>query len=205
MPLTNFNVVLVGENFPVTSIKVADFEYRGRALKERMRVPVVVQAENELVSMQVLPDRFEVTVKSPDQLDIQTKGVSELVSTFLDYVGRRTVSAVGHNARWTIPKSLELRDEIARAIVNSGTLSEVLGTDKFGVDVAIAFKTSNGGTGRMTVATIAQSDVVLDFNFHFDVPAQGEPAEIVALALSSLTQVSALAENIEAIVAKVRA
>lgn len=205
MPLNNFNVVLVGDNFPVSSIRISDFLYRHRPLKEIMRVPVMVQAENELFWMQVLPDRFEATVKNPDQLDIQTEGVLGIITTFLEYAGRRTVTAVGHNARWVIPDSFELRDQISRSILNSGTLSEVLGTDEFSSNVTLVFKADNGSKGQMTVATTAESDVTLEFNFNFDIPAMGEPAEAAAKVLSSLTQAITLSEKVEAIVAGVRA
>lgn len=204
MPLAEFNVVLVGENFPISSIRVSDFVYRHRELKEILRVPVAVQAENELVAISVLPDRFQAAIKSADQLAVQCEGLQELVATFLDYAGKRTIKGVGHNARWTIPDSQRIRSRVASIFVNSDAVSAVIGATEPLADVSVVFEGPHGSKGLMTVPSIADSDVTLDFNFHFDVPQMGEPAQLAAWLQQSLETVSTLSLGFESRVEGIR-
>ncbi|GAB3603245.1 hypothetical protein [Microbacterium aureliae] len=177
MALVNFSVVLVGENFPVQTIKTTDFQYRHRALNETLRLPVAMQAENNLVAMQALPDRFEVRVKTPDDLARQAEGVSEMVGTFLEYVGRRTVTAVGHNAQWAIPGGAESKKALASHFSNLASIEALVGVAPTDVDLAFGFRLGAETKARASLNTSADGDALLDFNFHFDISS---PDQIVA-------------------------
>ena len=102
-PIATFNVVLVGENFPVQTVQIRDFTYRGRQLQEQLRMGPALQAGTRGVAVMILPDRFQVAITEPDDLAIQTEGVREIVSVFRDYIGRRSATHLGHNAQITFP------------------------------------------------------------------------------------------------------
>lgn len=184
MALINFSVVLVGENFPVQTIKTTDFQYRHRALNETLRLPVALQAENNLVAMQVLPDRFEVRVKTPDDVVKQAEGVSEMVNTFLEYVGRRTVTAVGHNAQWVLPGGPDFKKALAARFSNLANIETLIGVAPTDVDLSFGFRVGAETKARASLNTSADGDAVLDFNFHFDISS---PDQILA-AMAELPQ-----------------
>lgn len=184
MALVNFSVVLVGENFPVQTIKTTDFQYRHRALNETLRLPVAMQAENNLVAMQVLPDRFEVRVKAPDDIAKQAEGVAEMVSTFLEYVGRRTVTAVGHNAQWVLPGGADSKKALAARFSNLSSIETLIGVPPTDVDLTFGFRLGAETKARASLNTSADGDALLDFNFHFDISS---PDQIVA-AMAELPQ-----------------
>jgi|GEM_PF-6668954 len=196
MPLTEFNVVLVGESFPISSIRVSDFTYRGRDLKEVLRVPVVIQAENELVAVHIMPDRFQAAVKSPDRLQIQCEGLNELVTTFLEYVGKRTVKGVGHNARWTIPGTRSSRAALSRMLLDAHSVEAIVGAEVL-ADISLQIEGPHGSKGRIGIPTTVDADVTLDFNFHFETPALGEPSIAAAWLSESLDRVAELSALIE--------
>lgn len=192
MPLINFSVVLVGENFPVQTIKTTDFVYRHRPLSETLRLPVALQAENGLVSLQVLPDRFEVRVKSPDDLAVQCEGVTAMVKTFLEYVGRRTVTAVGHNAQWAIAGTSEAKQALAARFANMTEIASILGATPEGVDLMVDFHRGSETKARLSIGTASDGDTLLDFNFHYDISGHTE----IDQALDRLHESLGFAESI---------
>ncbi|MDN4639061.1 hypothetical protein QCD70_02265 [Agreia sp. PsM10] len=198
--MTAFNLVMTGENFPVSSVRVDDFSFRHRPLKEMVRVPIAIQAENELATMQILSERFDVAVKKPDDLDKQSEGLVQLATTFFDYVGRRTITAVGHNAQWLLPGSESRKSEILRLLANQAPAETMLGTNPITADLAYSFKRGNESIARVTVSTSNPGDVVLDFNFHFDLSAHGSAVEAVDQLRDSLRIVEEIGHNMEALV-----
>lgn len=205
MSLINFSVVLVGENFPVQTIKTTDFTYRHRPLKETLRLPVALQAENPLVSLQVLTDRFEVRVKAPDDLDVQCEGLLSMVSTFLEYVGRRTVTAVGHNAQWSISGTTESKSALVARFTNSADIVSVLGTTPQSVDLSFNFRRGSETQARLALTTGAEGDALLDFNFHFDISTHTEIDSAMGHFRDSLGFAQSIGEamdNINATVSK---
>lgn len=169
MALGNFSVVLVGENFPVQTIKTTDFQYRHRALNETLRLPVALQAENNLVAMQVLPDRFDVRVKTPNEVVKQAEAVAHMVDTFLEYVGKRTVTAVGHNAQWILSGGSDTKKALATRFANLPNIESLIGVAPVDVDLAFGFRLGAETRARASINTSGEGDAILDFNFHFDI------------------------------------
>lgn len=192
MALVNFSVVLVGENFPVQTIKTTDFQYRHRGLNETLRLPVAIQAENNLVAMQILPDRFEVQVKTPEDLTKQAEGVAEMVTTFFEYVGRRTVTAVGHNAQWVLAGNSKSKTALASQFANLSSIETLLGVAPTGVDLAFEFRLGAETKARASLNTSVDGDAILDFNFHFDISS---PDQIV----TAMTELPRSLEHIRTI------
>jgi len=70
MALQNISFVLIGESFPISSFDMSDFRFRHRGFKESLRLPVALSAESRGVQLQVMPDRFSVTVTEVDDLTV---------------------------------------------------------------------------------------------------------------------------------------
>lgn len=197
MALVNFSVVLVGENFPVQTIKTADFQYRHRALNETLRLPVALQAENSLVAMQVLPDRFDLRVKAPDDLAKQAEGLSSMIDTFLEYVGKRTVTAVGHNAQWVLPGGPDSKKALASRFANLSNIESLIGVPPTDVDLTFGFKLGSESRARASLSTSAEGDALLDFNFHFDISEPGQITKAMAELPASLASVRTIGEAMD--------
>jgi hypothetical protein len=193
MPLTNFNVVLVGQNFPVESINVADFSFRSRRFKELLRIPVAVQAENEWSMIQVFPDRFQAEVKKPDRLDVQCEGIAEVVTTFLEYVGKRTITAVGHNALWVIPGTADSRSEVVGQFLNASAIAASVGDAS--ADLSLTFQRGDAVV-RVNIPSSQEGDVALNFNFHREI-RDGQVMSAVEMLQDSLQCSKEIAEKIE--------
>jgi hypothetical protein len=188
--LASFSVVLLGDSFPVQSIKTEDFVYRHRALKETMRVPVAIQAENAFVSMQILPERFEITVRSADHLPEQIEGVKSLLDVFLEYVGKRTISALGHNVSWEITGSEPVRHHFARQLTASAAMEDLLGRPATGIDIAARFDSGIATTSQANIATMNGGDAFINFNFHYDLTAPGLDVRAAIDEMESCLQTS---------------
>jgi hypothetical protein len=193
MALTTFSLVLIGDSFPVQSIKIEDFKFRHRDLKETMRVPVALQAENSFVALQILPERFEVTVKNADHLPQQIEGVTEMTNVFLDYVGKRTLSALGHNVQWHMVGSDAYKEQLIGQLTRQDAIADILGTQPRGTDVLVKFAHASATECQANFATKGDGDAFVHFNFHYDLQAPGSD---VALALSEMSQCVETAERI---------
>lgn len=190
MPLLTFSVVLTGESFPVQSIKTADFKFRHRDLTETMRVPVALQAENAFVAMQILPERFEVIVKSADHVTEQVAGVTDMLNVFLEYVGKRTVTALGHNAQWLMKGSDARKSELVQQLTRQDAIAEILGANPAGTDVAVKFSRGSATQCQATFATMNDGDIVIHFNFHHDLSAPGATIEAAISGLAESLRVA---------------
>lgn len=167
-PIVNFNTVMVGENFPVQTVQVSDFEFRGRKFQEQMRVGPALQAGSRGVTMLALPDRFQVNVLEPDDLDIQAVGVRQVARTFQEYLGRRSVTHVGHNAQVCFPP--EAYPAAIEALTNRAPIRDILGLQ--GDPAVLLVYAAEIGAGVQLKLQLAEQAVTgklqLDFNFDYD-------------------------------------
>lgn len=174
MDAVSLGLVLLGDSFPVSSLRAEDFEFRHRALKESFRLPVAFQAENDRVRMQVLPERFDASILKVDDVDIQAVGLQEMARTFLEYVGRRTVTAVGHNVGFKVAVAEPSQAALGR-LMNKDAVDEILGSTG-PVTSQLTFQFKRGAESQCRVLVASGSDdnsLGLDFNFHFDLLAEG--------------------------------
>jgi hypothetical protein len=199
MPISSTNVVLLGENFPVSSLRLEDFEFRHRVLRETLRLPVALRAETSdgSVVMQVLPDRFEVAVVRPDRLDLQIEGLLHLVEVFQEYVGRRTIRSVGHNAATILTGTAEQRSDLLAGLVHMDKINAFLNSSvAVSGDLGLKFKCGRETAARLQVRMAENDDVALDVNFHFDLDQEGLTALAAAQLLpESLVHAEALFDS----------
>lgn len=166
-PIVNFNLVLVGENFPVQTVQVRDFTYRGRQLQEQLRMGPALQAGTRGVAVMILPDRFQVAITEPDDLDIQTQGVLEIVDVFRDYIGRRSATHLGHNAQLAFPS--DHYAPVMATLVQPEHAASFLGF-RTTPDVALTLMDNGEGgvTQKLAMGRAEDGRLVLDFNFDYD-------------------------------------
>lgn len=202
-PIANFNVVLVGENFPVQTVQVRDFTYRGRQLQEQLRMGPALQAGTRGVTVTILPDRFQVAVTDPDDIAIQAAGVRELVAVFRDYIGRRSATHLGHNAQVTFASdyyetvigALVLRDQAAGFIA---VASEEI------QDAAVNFATriAPGIARKVAIGKAEDGRLVLDCNVDYDFSVTDLTIDVATSELlDSLRFVEQIHQRIENFVA----
>jgi len=191
MSLNSFNVVFAGENFPISSIKTSDFVFRHRPLVETVRLPVLLQAAAGGASIDVLNERFIATITTPDKIDVQILGLQDLARTFLEYVGKRTITATGHNLQFALDGVDSPRERINAHFLRKTSVEELLGTPKFTADLQFALDGPNGARVRVAIVTDAPEVPTVDFNFNFEA-AQVAPEE----ALDHFTSSYQYAQNI---------
>jgi hypothetical protein len=197
--LQSFNIVLVGENFPVGSIRSGDFAFRHRQLVEKIRLPVALQAERDGVTLHVLPVRFQAAVTRVDQADVQAQGLVEMTELFFEYVGRRSVTSVGHNVVWTV-EELAVAERLLDVLVDAGRLREVLPADPFATQLTLKFRDGAEPTVTLALKERDPGAVTLEFNFNFDTAGDGSAVDAVRGLPSSLQSATDLARRFEGLV-----
>lgn len=170
--LSLFNIVFVGDNFPVTSMSASDFEFRGRRFKEQVRLGPVLQATTREVQLTLLPDRFQVSVMEPDDLEKQALGVIEVANAFREFVGSRTINAVGHNVQAEY-SSLEQANGMMNDLVNKDQAAAIFGLSEAPKALlTLVSKIGNEDVLRLNLAgklgEPPNQKMGIDFNFEFN-------------------------------------
>jgi len=195
MSLNNFSVVFAGENFPISSIKTSDFVFRHRPLIETVRLPVLLQAAAGAASIDVLNERFIAAISAPDKVDVQISGIQDLARTFLEYVGKRTISATGHNLQFALDGIDSAREKISAHFVQGTAVREALGTENFTTDLQFGFEGQNGSRVRLAIVTEGTELPTVDFNFNFDA-AKVAPEEALDHFKSSYLQAQNIVDTL---------
>lgn len=200
--LDNLNLVLLGENFPVSNIKLDDFRYNHRQLRESFRLPVVLQAEAEgrPVSLQIVPDRFQVSVGGVREPEDEVVHLANMAEQFFDYAGPKSVVAVGHNAQFIVEGTEGRKLEALACLVDVGKVNTVLGVETAGADLHLYFQIADGTRGRVAILSDANPAIVLDFNLNYATTGQaGELSarDAVRMAPSAVAEIMKIADRLE--------
>ncbi|MGW0183714.1 hypothetical protein [Nocardia sp. NPDC003345] len=194
MSLASFNIVLVGENFPIANIKASDFTFNFRQMKEILRVPVALQAEDRNVRMQIIPDRFEAGVNEPQNPMVDANRLSTMVETVFEYVGPKSIKAVGHNVQYFIEGTEEFKRELSKSLLSDRLVHNSLNLSLASADVYLYFYTSNGQKGRLAYLTETENPrTVLDFNINYDVSKEGNARQAIANLQNSISEIEEIA------------
>lgn len=204
MPVSfaTFNVVLVGENFPVQSVRISDFRFRGRELREQIRMGPMVQAAARGVEMTIIPDRFQAGIAQPDDLDVQSAGLRELVDEFLEYVGKRSIFNVGHNAQVRLEAGSYER--AMGLLLNVTPAREIMGVASNPDSMVVYQSTLEPGCVlKMQVGETEERELLLDFNVDFDLRNfDWDLRRTLDLYRATLTRVEEIAERFGAKIAE---
>ena len=115
--------------------------------------------------------------------------------TFLEYAGRRTITAVGHNFQSIVPVA-----EDAPALgdfVGYEAIRGYLGVgDAPRVDLEVGFELGNESSARLKIVSRNRTEfVLLDFNFHYAI-GKAEKHQDVEQAIRYFSESFALAEQL---------
>ncbi len=186
--LRNFNIVLAGSNFPVQQIDLDDFSFLGRPLRAGLRVPVALQAIAGEFRLDVLEERFQVSVVNASPTPDKIGTLQEAARTFInEYAGRKAITAVGHNFQGTATTQLGTGTELLKRLTWRRALAGVIGstTDpvlSLGVRFRRGFETTS--LLRLEASTDDASRFFYDLNFSFSMV--GEEAQIKFTAFEAL-------------------
>jgi hypothetical protein len=193
----NFNLVMTGDNFPVQSISMDGFAFNHRQLRETMRLPLGINAETRGASVQVLPDRIQAAVVEVRNIDSDADHLTELIQPFFDYVGPKSIKAVGHNAQFILDAAVP-KSAVSDRLLNIASASHILGDPPSGADIHLFLPLQNGSTLRMAFVTQTDLDQVgLEFNAHFELKGAGATDAVNQLKSSLRTMVD-MAERAQA-------
>ncbi|WP_433622945.1 hypothetical protein [Nocardia sp. CA-120079] len=200
MSLASFNIVLVGENFPISNIKASDFIFNHRQLQETLRLPVALQAQTRGVMLQILPERFEAAVSDSRSVALDAERLSEMVSSIFEYIGPKSIKAVGHNAQYIVEGTEGRKKNLSQKLLSDNLINNSLGISTDSADVHVYFWTSTQKRGRLGFLTETDNPrTVLDFNINFDVANEGGSREAIANLSQSMQEIEAIATRAEAL------
>lgn len=197
MSLVGFNIVLVGDNFPVQSMRTSDFMFNHRDLKETLRLPMALTAETKGANLQILPNRLQASTTEVRDPEASAQRLVDMINPFFDYVGRRSLTAVGHNAQFTLGSPGD-KDRILEKLINANIAAEIVGNKSSAADLHLYFPSSEGNTSRLAFLCQPDTDsIIMDFNINFDLTSGGNSGEAIALFMNSLRTMQDIATRAE--------
>jgi hypothetical protein len=199
MPLKSFAVVLIGDSFPVSSIRLSDFEFRRRSFRETLRVGPALQAQSRGVELLILANRFSLTVTELDDLDVQTTGAREVVDQFQQYVGGRTLTALGNNAQVSFAQPVTPQTLFAR-LFKDNAIREALGVAEPGGKATWSFPSGSGAVANVSVGADDPAETIVDVNFHYDLTGGADLAGALGDLRGCVQSAIEIGDRIEALV-----
>jgi hypothetical protein len=185
MTVGNFGIVIAGITVPASEFDLSHYRFRHHPLKEVFRAPVAVQAEAPGLALQILPDRCEVVVTAPGDLEEDAREVTSIANTVFEYVGERVVKAVGHNMQYVVDGVSGRKLESVGRFLQVDAANHVLDRPIADADVTLYFHLHNESVSRVAIMSQADpSRLVLDFNVNFDRDALSARAAVDELGAS---------------------
>jgi hypothetical protein len=199
MSLKSFAVVLIGDSFPVSSIRLSDFEFRRRSFRETLRIGSALQAQSRGVELLIVANRFSLTVTELDDLDVQTAGAREVVDQFQQYVGGRTLTALGNNAQMSFAEPVTAQRLFGR-LFREDEVRPALGATEPGGKATWSFPGGAGAVVNVSVAADDPAETLVDVNFHYDLTDAMGVAEAVGQLRACVQSAVEIGGRIEALV-----
>ena len=168
--LANFNLVLIGTNFPIDKVDLSDFKVGGERLQERLRLPIAVQASRGEYALDLLPDRFQIAVVNAAVNEARVDAIIEAARTFIEeYAGRRSVAAVGHNFSGAAVNEHAEGTSLVRSLTWHEAIDDLLrSTIETKPTLQIGFRRGNETQATLRLEGTPDAEkFAFDFNFHF--------------------------------------
>lgn len=166
----NFNIVLLGANFPVDKVDLSEFRVGDQRLQERLRLPIAVQASSAEYAVELLPDRVQIAAVNCPVTDTRIEALISAARSFIEeYAGRRSVVAVGHNFAGAASNSHVEGRELIRHLTWHEAILGILGStvDPTAV-LQLMFRRGNETQAGLRLEPGSVADqFAYDFNFHF--------------------------------------
>lgn len=188
------NIVLVGESLPVDVVDIDDFAVPGYHLREELRAPVALQARGGPFSLHILPERFQIAVNLHDRptKDTDVNALAECAKVYLEYVGKRSVRAVGHNIRASVPVEPGHKSDIFKKFVDYDAIMQYTSDQNPLVDLRLTYRLGTEDRVTQEIEGHESPDQFnLSFNFHFQL-INGRTVDPVA----PLTAIEQLSESV---------
>jgi hypothetical protein len=199
MAIANFGIVIAGASIPATDFDLSRYEFRHQHLKEVFRAPIALQAEAPGIRLQLLPERCEIVVSAPGNIQEDSKEVTNIANSLFEYVGERVVKAVGHNMQYVVDGTNGRKLESIAQLVNLNAAATLLDSTVVGADLTLYLRLDNESTTRVLIMSQADpSRLVLDFNVNFERDALAAKAAVEHLS-TSLTRLDDLAGRLSTV------
>jgi hypothetical protein len=197
LSLDSASLVLAGDAFPVASVDPSDLSFGSVPLKQNTAIPsmMAVVAEGPDVVLQVLPNRIEINVKRVTNLESHVKNVAGLVDQLFDFVGPRTIKAVGHNAQKVFSGIGHEKLKVIEPLLNISTCAEAIGGTPLAADLQLYFSMADDALGRVSFLTGQEEKLGLDFNAHYEVGKDRSASDAVAHFKESLDRFAGIVNS----------
>ena len=177
--IQNLNAVLVGGNFPVGSVRLSEFSFRGRTFNETVRLGPAVQGSSGNAFILMLPDRFQVGVGEVDKAEIQIQGIQEVAAEFGRLAGQRNVLRVGQNAQAVFSGKETYRSAVAQLFNLDATASLLKPFGELRCGAVFEFEKDENSPVKVAIQRTEADELVIDMNFDFDLAVAGNTVESV--------------------------
>jgi hypothetical protein len=164
---------------------------------KRCAAPFVVNAETRGASLQILPNRLQAAVTEVRDLKADAQHLVDMVQPVFDYVGVKSLTAVGHNAQYTLG-AVGDRHRIYGNILNVSAISKFLGEAETmtAADVHLYSYSADRPSLRVIVQSSTDADsMFMDFNVNFDLAAGHDAREAIERLPESLDRIRDVAER----------
>lgn len=175
--LTSRGLVVLGNNLPVATIDLADFEDDLGPLSVEVRAPVAIQAKAGTCTFQMLENRASLDWKEPIPDDARERMAKAMRTYANDYAGKKAPTAMGHNLQGELRSEIPAR-QLLRSFLNTERIDPILMSDSpQGAALTLFFKRGRETRAQLILAASMEDEMTLtySFNFHFDLADPDAP------------------------------
>lgn len=181
--ISSLGLVILGNNLPVSTIDLDDFEDILGPLTLDVRAPIAIQAKSGTSTLLMMENRVAVDWSEPIPGDARERMAKAIDVYANEYAGKRGPTAMGQNFQGALESTIPGR-EILRSFLDTPRVDRVLMSEAPpGSSLTLFFK-----RGRETRAQVVLSapdedpmKVSYAFNFHFDLTSTDGPTFMEAL------------------------
>lgn len=179
----NFNVVFVGDNFPVSQVKPDDIDYGEHEPIEQIRLPILLQVQAGPLQVLWTQNRIQVGVSDTEISEDLVELIKTAATSVDEVIGRRATNSMGLNFSFLLdPNELSPEQVCARVWPNDALIGTELSFLR-SFDLQRNFSYPDATWGRLRLTTSDQPlGIVIDLNYHYDFsrnPAVSRPRNAI--------------------------
>lgn len=181
--ISSLGLVVLGNNLPVTTIDLDDFEEILGPLTLDVRAPIAIQAKAGSCTFVMMENRVSLEWSEPIPDDARERMAKAIGAYANEYAGKRAPTAMGQNFQGVLESLVPGRD-LLRTFLDTSRVDRVLMSDApTGSSLTLFFKRGRE-TGAQLVLSAPEEDAMkvgYAFNFHFDLTRRDGPSFTEAL------------------------
>lgn len=181
--LQDLNIVFIGGQPKISQLDLADFEFFGAQIEERIRLPIAIQLTAGPFRLEMLPERSLIGLKGDADDDQRAALIKNAEVLLKDYLGRRSVTAVGLNFVFSLAP--DLNGQLSRTLLDANVVGAIF-DEPADVSARVSLVIPSIVEGStLTCGLNSADDMVLkaDFNYHFALGSQNMPSSVGVLGL----------------------